>query len=108
MIDISDGLSIDLARLLTASGVAARLELDRVPVAHLATLEDALGGGEDYELLAALPDPDAVAAAAAELSEAFGVSLAEIGVVVEGDGTVAVGDDGSEHPLDPTGWDHFR
>jgi thiamine-monophosphate kinase len=108
MMDISDGLSLDLSRLLRASGVAARLELGRVPVAHLATLEDALGGGEDYELLATLPDPDAVEAAAAELKEAFGVPLTEIGVVVEGDGAVAVGDDGSEHPLEPTGWDHFR
>jgi thiamine-monophosphate kinase len=108
MIDISDGLSIDLSRLLRASGVAARLELDRVPVAHLATLDDALGGGEDYELLAALPDPRAVDAAAAELKEAFGVSLTEIGLVVEGEGASAVGDDGSEHPLEPRGWDHFR
>jgi len=108
MMDISDGLSLDLSRLLRASGVAARLELGRVPVAHLATLEDALGGGEDYELLATLPDPDAVEAAAAELKEAFGVPLTEIGVVAEGDGAVAVGDDGSEHPLEPTGWDHFR
>ncbi len=108
MIDISDGLALDLSRLLRASGVAARLELGRVPVAHLATLEDALGGGEDYELLATLPDPDAVEAAAAELKEAFGVPLTEIGVVVEGEGAVAVGDDGSERPLEPTGWDHFR
>ena len=108
MIDISDGLSLDLSRLLKASGVAARLELGRVPVAHLATLEDALGGGEDYELLATLPDPDAVEAAAVELKEAFGVSLSEIGEVVQGHGALVVGDDGSEHPLQPTGWDHFR
>lgn len=108
MIDISDGLSIDLSRLLKASGVAARLELDRLPVGHLATIDDALGGGEDYELLAALPDPDAVDAAAAELKEAFGVPLSQIGIVVEGEGPVAVSSDGSEHPLEPTGWDHFR
>lgn len=108
MIDISDGLSLDLSRLLRASGVAARLELSSVPVAHLATLEDALGGGEDYELLAALPDPEAVEAAGAELREGFGVPLTEIGVLVEGEGAVAVGDDGSERPLEPTGWDHFR
>ena len=85
MIDISDGLSIDLSRLLKASAVAARLQLDRVPVGHLATLDDALGGGEDYELLAALPDPDAVDAAASELKGSFGVPLTEVGVVVEGE-----------------------
>ena len=54
MIDISDGLSIDLARLAAASGVGARLE--EVPVAEGATLDEALGGGEDYELLIAVPD----------------------------------------------------
>jgi len=108
MIDISDGLSLDLSRLLSASGVAARLELGSVPVANLATLEDALGGGEDYELLATLPDPGTVDAAASELKEALGVSLSEIGVVEEGHGAVSVGDDGTEQPLEPTGWDHFR
>ena len=108
MIDISDGLSLDLSRLLRASEVAARLELDHVPVANLATLEEALGGGEDYELLATLPDRDTVESAAAEMREAFGVALSEIGVLVEGEGAVSVGDDGTEHPLEPIGWDHFR
>jgi len=108
MIDISDGLALDLSRLLRASGVAARLELGSVPVDSLATLEDALGGGEDYELLATLPGPDAVEAAAVELSGTFGVPLSEIGVVVEGDAVVAIDSDGSERPLEPTGWDHFR
>jgi thiamine-monophosphate kinase len=47
--DLSDGLSIDLYRMCEASGVSARLE--EVPVATGATLEQALHGGEDYELL---------------------------------------------------------
>src|SRR3954451_12995334 len=47
--DISDGLSLDLHRLCVASGVAA--ELDTIPVAEGATLDQALHGGEDYELL---------------------------------------------------------
>lgn len=51
--DLSDGLSLDLHRLTLASGVSARV--DDVPVAHGATLEQALHGGEDYELLFALP-----------------------------------------------------
>jgi thiamine-monophosphate kinase len=53
MIDVSDGLGIDLARLGRASGVAARL--DEAPVAPGATLEQALGGGEDYELVFTAP-----------------------------------------------------
>jgi thiamine-monophosphate kinase len=49
MIDVSDGLALDLHRLADASGVGFRL--DGVPVAEGATLAEALGGGEDYELL---------------------------------------------------------
>jgi thiamine-monophosphate kinase len=48
-IDISDGLVIDLHRLCVESGVSA--EIDDVPVAEGASLDDALYRGEDYELL---------------------------------------------------------
>jgi thiamine-monophosphate kinase len=51
--DLSDGLSLDLHRLCVASGVAA--DVDRVPVRRGSTLERALHGGEDYELLFTLP-----------------------------------------------------
>ena len=57
MIDVSDGLALDLHRLADASGVGFRL--DEVPAAEGATLEDALGGGEDYELLIAVGGADA-------------------------------------------------
>jgi thiamine-monophosphate kinase len=53
-IDLSDGLSLDLHRLCMASGVSA--EIDRVPVIRGATIERALHGGEDYELLFTLPE----------------------------------------------------
>jgi thiamine-monophosphate kinase len=49
MIDVSDGLALDLHRLADVSGVG--FLLDAVPVAEGATAEDALGGGEDYELV---------------------------------------------------------
>jgi thiamine-monophosphate kinase len=49
MMDLSDGLGIDLHRLADASRVG--FELTRVPVAEGATLEEATSGGEDYELL---------------------------------------------------------
>lgn len=106
MIDISDGLSLDLSRLCGASGVGARLDPSRVPVHPAATLDEALGGGEDYELLATLPDPDAVARARARLHDAFGVPLGEIGDIIE-EGLVAVDDRGEERPLEPRGWDHL-
>ncbi len=51
MIDVSDGLALDLHRLADASGVG--FVLDEVPVASGATEDEALGGGEDYELLIA-------------------------------------------------------
>ena len=54
MIDVSDGLAIDLDRLALASGVG--VGLTEVPVAAGATLGDALGGGEDYELVFAARD----------------------------------------------------
>jgi thiamine-monophosphate kinase len=56
MIDVSDGLSIDLERLAVASGVG--IALVGVPVAPGATEEEALGGGEDFELVIATRDPD--------------------------------------------------
>lgn len=108
MMDISDGLALDLTRLCRASGVAATIAIADVPVAHLATLEDALGGGEDYELLATMPDEAVLDAAKAELKEAFGVPLAVIGRIAEGAGVTAVDTDGTEHQLEPIGWDHFR
>jgi thiamine-monophosphate kinase len=52
-IDLSDGLSLDLHRLAKASRVAA--ELDRVPMVRGVSVERALHGGEDYELLFTLP-----------------------------------------------------
>lgn len=49
--DLSDGLSLDLARLCIESNVSAELSSESIPVAGGATLEQALNGGEDYELL---------------------------------------------------------
>ena len=56
MIDVSDGLALDLHRLADASGVGFRLSA--VPVADGATLAEALGGGEDYELVMTVGEDD--------------------------------------------------
>jgi thiamine-monophosphate kinase len=50
-IDISDGLSTDLDHLCTESGTSAEIEADLLPLSPRASLEQALHGGEDYELL---------------------------------------------------------
>lgn len=61
MMDLSDGLGIDLHRMAEASGVGVRVE--EVPVAPGATFHEALAGGEDYELLLATVDPEGLTAA---------------------------------------------
>jgi thiamine-monophosphate kinase len=114
--DLSDGLARDLSRLCLASGVGARVELTAIPVSPalragapslgLDPMELAIGGGEDYELLATLPPAD-VGVARDELRDRFGVPLTVIGAVVEGSGLTGVGDDGREAPMPPSGWDHF-
>ncbi len=96
--DLSDGLSIDLQRLCAASGVSAEIDAP-LPAFPGATLEQALHGGEDYELLFTLP-PDRIAPARFR-----GLPLTRIGVIRAGrKGRVTF----FGSPLAPGGWDHFR
>ncbi|HEX4602661.1 MAG TPA: thiamine-phosphate kinase, partial [Candidatus Angelobacter sp.] len=55
MIDLSDGLSVDLAHICEESGVSAIIDASNIPVAKGADLGLALNGGEDYELLFTAP-----------------------------------------------------
>ena len=95
--DLSDGLSLDLHRLCRASGLHARISPP--PVFPGATLEQALHGGEDYELLFTVP-------AQAQIPSACGgLRLSRIGTMRRGRrGIVEL--DGM--PLAPLGYDHFR
>ena len=86
MLDISDGLAATPGTSRARSGCRCVIDLDRVPLADGARVDD-LGFGEDYELLAATPDPLASLRSGAASKSGAGVS----------DGT----------PLDG-GWDHFR
>jgi thiamine-monophosphate kinase len=95
--DLSDGLSLDLHRLCAASGL--RAEISAPPVYRGATLEQALNGGEDYELLFTAP----VRATVPETFE--GLALTRIGTMRKGIAG-AVQMDGK--PLPPLGYDHLR
>ena len=99
MIDVSDGFAADLGHLLDASGVGC--VLDRVPVAAGASQADALGGGDDYELVwSCPPQVDAVAE-----FEALGLRPpVPIGACVGDTRERRVG----HVPLGTRGWDHFR
>jgi thiamine-monophosphate kinase len=113
-IDVSDGLAQDLGHLCAVSGVGAEVDpalLPTSPALRRATgggaraLAAALAGGEDYELLVALPPARLAAARAA--AQAARTPLTVIGRAVEGRGVRILTADGRELPL-PAGHDHLR
>jgi thiamine-monophosphate kinase len=95
--DLSDGLSLDLYRLCMASGLCA--EIAPPPVYRGATIEQALHGGEDYELLFTAPSRVHVP------NEFEGLALTRIGTMRKGT-PGAIEMDGA--PLPPLGYDHLR
>lgn len=97
-IDLSDGLSTDLHRLCRQSRVSAVLDAP-LPVFHGAALEQALHGGEDYELLFTVPPRTKVPACFQ------GLPLTRIGAIRQGvPGKVTF----FGLPVPPLGYDHFR
>jgi len=91
--DVSDGLAGDLAKLCRASGVAAEIDVARVPhsdavraavAADPAMMETALSGGDDYEIVLTLAADKLAAFRAA--AQAAGVSATEIGRIATGEG----------------------
>jgi thiamine-monophosphate kinase len=89
MLDISDGLAVDAGHLGRRSGCSVVIDLEDVPLADGAELDD-LGFGDDYELLAAVEDPG---------------RFRVIGRCEEGEGlTLTL----SGKPYELGGWQHFR
>ena len=107
MIDVSDGLVLDARRLATASGVAIRIRRDRVPVDPAAggDLNQALEGGEDYELMftAHPKGKERILALGRELS----VQLTRIGTVGKGADVALEDSEGHQVRPDRGGYDHF-
>ncbi len=113
-IDISDGLAADLGHLVRASGAAAEVDLEAIPLSETSAAlvrgplgwAPAIAGGDDYELcFTAAPQ---AAQAVGDRLEALGTRVTRIGRVVAGDGVVFRDRDGREHRPDAGGYDHFR
>jgi thiamine-monophosphate kinase len=113
MMDLSDGLSSDLHRLCAASGVGARLDGSRIPLAEISQADRrrgfhpfqlALDGGDDYELLFTVPRRRMN-----RLPKSFqGVRLTAIGEITRDRKVALLREDGSEQLLAARGWDPFR
>ena len=103
-IDLSDGLSTDLAHLCEESGVAAELNAASLPIHPAATIQQALHGGEDYELLFTAPT-------SARIPRSIGgVPVTRIGRILRrraGKPTITLVTARGPQPLEPQGWEHF-
>ena len=108
-IDISDGLISDLNQICKSSQVGARIEIDRVPIqptvkANLSqkSLELALSGGEDYELLFT-----ANAEVIDKVKRAASCPITIIGEIIADKKITLVDSQGNPFKLGKAGWEHF-
>lgn len=109
--DISDGLLADLGKLCAASGCGARIDIDELPRSEAMSqlfdadscVDHALAGGDDYELLFTVPEPQAV-----ELARQLAghVACKQIGVITDATG-VECWKDRRPYAVRRTGYDHF-
>jgi thiamine-monophosphate kinase len=103
-IDLSDGLSTDLDHLCTESGVSAEINAEALPIYASATLNQALHGGEDYELLFTARPNAAIPRSIA------GIPVTRIGKIIKkraGQPSVALVDSSGRRSLRRGGWEHF-
>lgn len=102
MMDITDGLSIDLFRLSTASGVGAVIDAAAVPRGRGASLREALHGGDDFELLFTVP-PTKSAKLPASIG---GAPLTRIGTITQ-EHSLRITRNGRPRALPVRGYQHF-
>ncbi|TZF82391.1 thiamine-phosphate kinase, partial [Cognatilysobacter lacus] len=112
-IDVSDGLLADLGHVLRASGVGARVDVDRLPAS--AELLDTLdveqrrsaqaSGGDDYELC--FTAQHGSAERVREIAAAADVAVTRVGVVEAGAGVLVVDGDGRKWVAGRAGYQHF-
>jgi thiamine-monophosphate kinase len=103
-IDVSDGLSVDLEHLCEESGLRAEVDAGLLPLGRGATLEDALHGGDDYELLFTA---DADARVPRRIA---GVTVRRVGRMLQrraGQPRMMLVRDGFRSELKAEGWQHF-
>ena len=108
-IDVSDGLVQDLGHMCRGAGLSAIIRAGLVPASAQAAalgpgyLETRLPGGDDYELMFAVPPGKGEA-----LKAAFGeVPVTKIGMFQAGEGVHVIGDSGTVLNFKQTGWRHF-
>jgi thiamine-monophosphate kinase len=105
-IDISDGISTDLHHLCEESGVSGEVQSSCLPIFPGASLEDALNGGEDYELLFTAHPNTRIP------RKIVGVPVTRIGVITKfrkaNPRVLLVDAFRRSKPMKPLGWEHFR
>jgi len=116
MIDISDGLLLDLGRITVDRGLGALISADKLPLSggYKSIVSDctegfyelALSGGEDYELLFTAPEDNKDYVS--EIASSAGTDITEIGIVTQGSTIEVVDSNGDEIKYNRLGFTHFN
>jgi len=112
--DISDGLVKDLTRMVDASGTGALIDTETFPLSeaaravlalNAAELETIATGGDDYQVLTTVHPVDVPSFMSA--AKGAGVTVTQIGRIVQGSGVIIIGPDGAPITFAKPGHDHF-